>query len=285
VLEPVLLDLNEVAGGLMPMLTRLIGADIEIAMLAADELPPVLADRAQLEQVVINLAINARDAMPDGGTLAIETSYEQGLVKLAVSDTGTGIDPEHLERIFEPFFTTKDIGLGTGLGLATVHGIVVQSGGRVDVSSRQGLGSTFTVVLPAAPHERPDDASPATEQPALGGTETILLCEDEAAVRQLIELILTGAGYKVLTAATPADALALAARGEPVDALVTDIVMPGMSGLELAERLQPLRALFISGYSEEAAPPGSAFLAKPFDHGALLAEVRALLDAPIRSLS
>ena len=287
VLAPVLLDLNEVAGGLVPMLGRLIGTDIEIAMLADPELPPVLADRAQLEQVVINLAINARDAMPDGGTLAIETSHSEGLVRLAVSDTGTGIAPQSLERIFEPFYTTKDIGLGTGLGLATVLGIVEQSGGRVDVSSRPELGSTFTVVLPAVPGERDADAIEHRDQPSLGGSETLLLCEDEAAVRQLVELILSGAGYTVLAAATPADALVLAARhGESIDALVTDIVMPGMSGLELAERLQPLRALFISGYSAEAAvglPPGSAFLEKPFDHGALLAQVRALLDAPIRS--
>src|SRR3954449_10322298 len=175
VLAPVLLDLNEVAGGLVPMLGRLIGADIEIAMLAAPELPPVLADRAQLEQVIINLAINACDAMPDGGTLAIETSCGEGLVKLAVSDTGTGIDPEVLERIFEPFYTTKDVGFGTGLGLATVHGIVVQSGGRVDVTSRPGMGSTFTVRFPAAPHERAHDAPEHREQPALGGTETLLV--------------------------------------------------------------------------------------------------------------
>ena len=208
-------------------------------------------------------------------------------MRLAVSDTGTGIAPQILERIFEPFYTTKDIGLGTGLGLATVLGIVEQSGGRVDVSSRPELGSTFTVVLPAVPGERDQDAIEHRDRPSLGGSETLLLCEDEAAVRQLVELILSGAGYTVLAAATPADALALAARhGETIDALVTDIVMPGMSGLELAERLQPLRALFISGYSAEAAvglPPGSAFLEKPFDHGALLAEVRALLDAPIRS--
>src|SRR5689334_20644830 len=144
VLEPVLLDLNEVAGALVPMLGRLLGSDIEIAMLAADGLPPVLADRAQLEQVVINLAINGRDAMPDGGTLAIETLHDEGLVHLSVSDTGTGIDPAQIERIFEPFYTTKDVGLGTGLGLATVDGIVTQSGGRVDVVSQPGMGSTFT---------------------------------------------------------------------------------------------------------------------------------------------
>jgi nitrogen-specific signal transduction histidine kinase len=284
VLEPVLLDLNEVAGALVPMLSRLLGTGIEIAMLAADELPPVLADRAQLEQVVINLAINARDAMPDGGTLAIETLHDEGLVHLSVSDTGVGIDPAQLERIFEPFYTTKDVGLGTGLGLATVDGIVTQSGGRVDVTSQPGMGSTFTVTLPAAPEHRGRQPVAHRNEPSLGGRETILLCEDEAAVRQLVELILTGAGYTVLAAATPADALALAARyGDRIDALVTDVVMPGMTGLELADRLRPLKALFISGYSAEAVPPGSAFLEKPFDHAALLAEVRDLLDASIKS--
>src|SRR3954469_14337070 len=263
VLEPVLLDVNEVAGGLVPMLSRLIGEDIEIAMLAGDDVPPVLADRAQLEQVVINLAINARDAMPDGGTLAIETSCGEGLVKLAVSDTGTGIDPEVLERIFEPFFTTKAVGFGTGLGLATVHGIVTQSGGRVEVTSQLGSGSTFSVHLPAAPADRVDNPAVQHSRPTLGGTETLLLCEDEAGVRQLVELVVAGAGSTVLSAATPAEALALAEHND-VAALVTDIVMPGMSGLELADRLQPLRALFISGYSAEAAdraggglPPGS----------------------------
>src|SRR6478609_3263933 len=146
-LEPVLLDVNEVASGLVPMLSRLIGETIEIAMLASSQLPPVLADRAQLEQVVINLAINARDAMPGGGTLAIETSATGEYVRLTVSDTGSGIEPAVLEHIFEPFYTTKEVGLGTGLGLATVHGIVTQSGGRVEVVSDPGLGSTFAVLL------------------------------------------------------------------------------------------------------------------------------------------
>jgi CheY-like chemotaxis protein len=290
VLDPVTLDLNEVTSGLLPMLDRLIGDDVSVAVLAAADLPPVRADRAQLEQVIINLAINARDAMPTGGTLTIETAGEDGYVRLAVTDTGVGMTREVVEHIFEPFFTTKEQGRGTGLGLATVHGIVTQSGGRVTVYSEPGLGTTFRVFLPVAVREK---AVPATSQngaDGVGGSESILVCEDEEGVRRLIEVILTTEGYRVLSTPGPRDALELAAGGTSFDALVSDVIMPDMSGPDLAQRLKTLRpglrTLFISGYTAETVrgrgnlPLGSAFLEKPFDQAALLRALRALLDQP-----
>src|SRR4051794_3590546 len=290
VMDPVTLDLNEVTSGLLPMLDRLIGDDVSVAVLAAGALPPVRADRSQLEQVIINLAINARDAMPTGGTLTIETAAENGYVRLAVTDTGVRMPREVTERIFEPFFTTKEQGQGTGLGLATVHGIVTQSGGRVAVYSEPGLGSTFRVFLPVAVREAP--AKPAATNGAvrLSGTEAILVCEDEEGVRRLIEVILTTEGYRVLSTPGPRDALELAANGTPFDALVSDVIMPDMSGPDLAKRLKTLRpglrTLFISGYTAETVrgrgnlPLGSAFLEKPFDQASLLRALRALLDQP-----
>jgi hypothetical protein len=282
VLAPAPLDLNEVARGLVPMLSRLIGEDVRIAMLAGGGLPRVLADRAQVEQVIINLAINARDAMPDGGTLSVETSAGvlDEFVCLSVTDTGTGIEPAQLERIFEPFYTTKEIGVGTGLGLATVHGIVTQSGGHVRVSSEPGHGSTFSVYLPAVapgvPAEGGDAEPAATER--LGGAETILLCEDDESVRRLAVLFLAAEGYTVISCGSPGEALAAAGESRPIHALVTDIVMPEMSGVELAARLG-LPALFVSGYSEERVEPGTPFLEKPFDRAGLLRAVRGVLDA------
>jgi len=281
VLAPAPLDLNEVAAGLVPMLGRLIGEDVRIAMLAGAGLPRVLADRAQVEQVIINLAINARDAMPDGGTLSIETSAGvlDEFVCLSVTDTGTGIEPAVRERIFEPFYTTKEVGLGTGLGLATVHGIVTQSGGHVRVSSDLGHGSTFSVYLPAvagAVQSGGGVAVPVSSE-RFGGNETILLCEDDESVRRLAVLFLSAEGYTVISCGSPSEALGAAADRGTIHALVTDIVMPEMSGVELAGRLG-LPALFVSGYSNERVEPSTPFLEKPFDRVGLLRAVRGVLD-------
>jgi two-component system cell cycle sensor histidine kinase/response regulator CckA len=304
VLQPVLLDVNEVVDGLMPMVGRLIGEDIEIVIVPERGLGPVRADRGQLEQVIVNLVVNARDAMPTGGILTIETrtatldeSYtgdHAGVMAgryacLTVTDTGVGMDSETQARVFEPFYTTKDVGRGTGLGLATVHGIVTQSHGHVLVYSELGLGTTFKVYLPLV--EAPLPPSPRVEDDRprqLGGTETILLCEDDDLVRGLLERVLRRNGYTVRTATHPHEALEVASRGERLDALVTDVVMPQMSGPELVERvnvLHPgLRILFLSGYPIEVIrdrgnlPLGSAFLEKPFHASELARVVRELLD-------
>jgi PAS domain S-box-containing protein len=294
-LDPAPLDLGEVASALVPMLRRLIGEHIEIAMLAAPELPFVFADRSQIEQVILNLAVNARDAMPNGGTLTIETRVVGDRVGLVVTDTGVGMSRATLEHVFEPFFTTKEVGEGTGLGLATVHGIVTQSGGEVQVYSEPGLGTSFKVYLPITddPPDPPRTAAHAGD--GLRGEETVLLCEDEGGVRHLIEYVLTTHGYKVLAAAGPLEALERAAAHQgPIDALVSDVIMPELSGPTLARRLDKLRpgvrTLFVSGYTAETVrdrgklPPGSAFLEKPFDQVALLRAVRALLDQPASRL-
>ncbi|MFL5946636.1 MAG: ATP-binding protein [Gaiellaceae bacterium] len=304
VLEPIVLDLNEVIAAVTPMLMRLIGENVEIGVLTEENAPPVLADRGQIELVIVNLVVNARDAMPDGGTLTIETrgvhlderyANEHAGVEpgeyacLSVTDTGTGIDRETQSRIFEPFFTTKDLGAGTGLGLATVHGIINQSGGHLEVYSEPGLGTNFKVYLPAtagravasvyAPKHRPEQ---------LTGSETVLVCEDDELVRLLIETMLTENGYAVLTAARPREALRVAASHDgPIDVLVTDVVMPELSGPELVEQVVQVRpdveVLFLSGYSADAMrgpalPANSAFLQKPFDDVALLQRIRGLLE-------
>jgi two-component system, cell cycle sensor histidine kinase and response regulator CckA len=289
--NPVLLDLAEVLHGVMPMLGRLIGEHIRISVLDHDHLAPVLADVGQMEQVIINLATNARDAMPDGGTLIMETrmvDLDRPVVCLTVTDTGGGIDPEVAGHVFEPFYTTKELGRGTGLGLATAHGIVTQAGGQIQVYSEPGLGATFKVLIPAAQGAVPRPARPDPEPGDLVGTETILLCEDEDALRSMVVRILTAAGYTVLPARGGEEALEIAAaRAVPVDALVTDVIMPGLSGPEVAERLTVAgrpRTLFLSGYTAGALrdranlPPGSAFLGKPFAPEALLGALRSLLD-------
>ena len=298
--DPVALDLTEVVDGVVPMLDRLIGEDIRVVVLTR-EVPPVRADRGQAEQVIINLAVNARDAMPQGGTLTIETSSLEvrdaafGLPPgrwacLTVTDTGDGIDPAIRDHLFEPFFTTKDVGQGTGLGLATVHGIVGQAGGEIRVYSEPGLGASFKVYLRAVDVAGDANEPRAAQGPVHAeGDVTVLVCEDEEALATLMTRILAGAGYEVLTASRPEVALEIAARhpGE-IHVLVSDVIMPGLTGPQLAERLRETRAslpaLFLSGYTADVIrdrgelPPDSAFLEKPFDPDALLATLRTLLS-------
>ena len=299
ILDPHVLDLRESVKAIEPMLRRLIGEDIQFTVRAPADLGRVKADPGQIEQVIMNLALNARDAMPRGGALVIEVA-EVMLVKrvapadgpvgaclsLAVSDTGEGMDPETQSRIFEPFFTTKVNGQGTGLGLSTVYGIVAQSGGHVAVDSAVGRGSTFTVYLPRV--DDPAEAVAALQAPAsVRGTETILLVEDEEAVRELIGKALRRYGYQVQGAATPQEALDLASRAGRIHLLLSDMVLPGMSGREMAGRMlaaQPgMHVLYMSGYTDHAIldggalEPGMSFLQKPFTPQALASKVREVL--------
>jgi signal transduction histidine kinase/CheY-like chemotaxis protein len=307
VLEPKVLDLNALVTGVMPMLQRLLGEDIELATVPAERLGRVKADPSQLEQVILNLAVNARDAMPQGGILTVETAnadldeaYAKGhagatpgaFVMLAVSDTGHGMDADTRARIFEPFFTTKAQGKGTGLGLATVFGIVKQSGGNIWVYSEPGHGTTFKVYLPRVA-EALTAAAPASTAPVPPrGSETVLLVEDDEEVRALARETLEAGGYTVIPAAGPSEALRLAADGSrPIDLLLTDVVLPQLSGRGLADRLsadhRELRLLYMSGYTDEAIvrhgvlAEGVAFLQKPFTPYALLAKIREVLDRPL----
>ena len=305
VLQPRVIDLNAVVTGTQRLLHRLIGEHIELRAELDPGLGAVRADPAQLEQVIINLAVNARDAMPRGGQLLITTQNvlvtdadavtrplvaSGSYVQLTVTDTGTGFDEQVLSRLFEPFFTTKGPGKGTGLGLSTVYGIVQQSGGTIDAVSTVGQGSTFTVLLPRV--EAVPDGAPAVAPPVApaAGTETILLVEDEAALRAVARRSLEGQGYRILEASDGEMALALtAAHVDRIDLLVTDVVMPGMHGREVATRIvaqRPgIRVLYMSGYTNDAIvhlgvlDPGVAFLQKPFSPDALRRKVREVLDA------
>ena len=304
VLETKVLDLNEIVTGLEGMLHRLIGEDVHLVTKAAPGIGRVRADRGQVEQVILNLVVNSRDAMPRGGELIIETanavldeaySHQHPDVTpgpyamLAVSDTGAGMDAETQSHIFEPFFTTKEEGKGTGLGLATVFGIVKQSGGHVSVYSEVGRGSTFRVYLPRTDEDARAESEGASPPSDLRGHETILVVEDAEALRAMIREILEGAGYSVVEYAAPAAVVEEIDRLGRVDVLVTDVVMPRMSGPELAgtlRRTRPhLKVLFISGYTDQAVghhgvfAPDSQFLQKPFTTAALLAKVRALLHS------
>jgi len=304
VLAPASLDLNEVVCDCEKMLKRLLGEEVVLINRLAPSLDPVRADIGQLEQVLVNLAVNARDAMPEGGTLTIETAAVYldeaavlicpGLkpgnhVRLTVTDTGEGMDAATQARIFEPFFTTKKQGKGTGLGLAMIFGFIKQSGGHVSVSSEPGKGATFQIYLPCI--ETPVMPEPTAQAgPAISfGWETILLVEDEDAVRTLAQQILQNLGYTVLSAARGAEALMLAqTRNGPIHLLITDVVMPGLDGRHLSEavtRLRPgTKTLFISGHADDTVlrhgipTTGATFLQKPFDLEALPGKVRKVLD-------
>ncbi|MFI5180384.1 MAG: PAS domain S-box protein [Thermoanaerobaculia bacterium] len=305
VLNPKVLDLNSVVRDLEKMLRRLIGEDIRITTRLAPALGPVLADQGQIEQVILNLAVNARDAMPGGGTLSIETAdvdagrvlAEIGeaaapvpYVTLSIGDTGCGMNASVMAHIFEPFFTTKEPGKGTGLGLATVFGIVQQSSGLIRVESQPGLGSTFRIFLPRATEESSaPGAVPSTVETIPTGTETILLAEDDHALRALTRKMLTEAGYEVLAAPGPEEALAIAAsRPGTIDVLLTDVVMPRMSGPEMARALGEVRPgitiIYMSGYTDDRVlrqgllKPGIHFIQKPFTQAALLLGVREALE-------
>jgi PAS domain S-box-containing protein len=298
-LQPGVLDLNRIVSDGARMLRHLIGEDVELVVRPEAADARVRADATQITQVLLNLAINARDAMPHGGTLTIRTFLSPGeggpgaapedFVTIAVSDTGHGIAPEVLPHIFEPFFTTKPAGLGTGLGLATSYGIVEQSGGNITFTTRVGEGTTFLVHLPRARDADGGDAARA--QPAAGGAETVFVVEDEEMVRAVAAGSLRAKGYRVLEASNGSEALALAARHEgPIHLLVTDVVMPRMGGVELAENLTrqrpETRVLYVSGYTDEPralrAAQGLAdhFLPKPYVGETLARRVREILDAP-----
>jgi two-component system cell cycle sensor histidine kinase/response regulator CckA len=307
VLAPQCLDLNSVVANLDKMLRRLIGEDIEVMNTLTPELWKVKADPGQIEQVLVNLAVNARDAMPGGGQLRIETAnttitaqtardYDPPMpsgdyVMLTVSDTGCGMDQETLSHIFEPFFTTKEEGKGTGLGLATVYGIVKQSGGFIWAHSQRDHGASFKIYLPCFQEEKTaQETQTASKAPLRArGTETILLVEDEYAVRELARGILEAAGYAVLEARSGEEAIRIfSSRQQPIDFLLTDVVMPQMGGRELAQAVKKMDAkikiAFMSGYAENAIvhrgipEPSTVLLQKPFTPAVLVRTIRDTLD-------
>jgi PAS domain S-box-containing protein len=303
VLQPRVLDMNDVVAGMIKMFSRVIGENIEMAFVPAGNLGRTKADPGQIEQVLLNLVVNARDAMPTGGRLTIETSNVQldrgyaaahasveagPYVMLTVTDTGCGMDAETQSHIFEPFFTTKEKGKGTGLGLATVYGVVKQSGGYIWVYSEVGRGSTFKIYLPQVAEEV---EAPVVEQETRGssaGTETILFVEDEQSVRELVREYLQGAGYRVLDAGDGIEALEVAAAHKgTIHILITDVVMPRLSGRDLAAKLSSerpgVKVLFISGYTDDTIvrhgvlEGGVAFLQKPFNLKSLSEKIREVL--------
>jgi len=309
VLQPQVINLNSVVDEMGRLLPRLIGEDVELVVRTREDLGSIRADASQMEQVIMNLAVNARDAMPGGGKLLIETanveldqSYTSShplmrpgaYVQLAVSDSGTGMDAETQAHIFEPFFTTKEKGKGTGLGLATVYGIVKQSGGFVWVYSELGKGTSFKIYLPRVDQAEEAVGTPRQVSEVPNGTETVLLTEDEQDVREIARQFLESGGYQVIEAKDASEAIQLTAQHrDKIDLLVTDMVMPGMSGQELAAHLQKeqpgLCVVFMSGYSEHAATemanadPAMRLLTKPFSRAAILRAVREVLQRQVRA--
>jgi two-component system, cell cycle sensor histidine kinase and response regulator CckA len=301
VMNPTVLDLNRIIATMQPMLHRIIGDDVAVGVQLEDGLAPVQADRAQLERVILNLAANARDAMPDGGQLTLETANVEldaargegspgAHVLLAVSDNGVGMSPEVRRRLFEPFFTTKAPGAGTGLGLATVFGVVKQTGGSIYVYSEEGSGTTIKIYLPAAPRGSVAEPAPEPAAATASGSETIMVVEDDESVRELVRIMLEANGYRVHGVGDPVEAERVAREIESgLDLLLTDVVMPHVSGQELAARLAALRpglrVLFMSGYSDRAVyrhgvlEPGTAFIEKPFTERTLTRRVREVLDS------
>jgi nitrogen-specific signal transduction histidine kinase/ActR/RegA family two-component response regulator len=308
VLQPKLIDLNSIVLGLDKLLRRLMDEDIQMTTIPGNDIGTIKADPAQVEQVIMNLVVNARDAMPNGGRLTVETANVDldaayatdhatvkpgSYVMLAVSDSGTGMSPETVAHIFEPFYTTKESGRGTGLGLSTVYGIVKQSGGYIWVYSEPGLGSSFKVYLPRV--EQAPEALPVvkTTSGQEKGTETVLLVEDQPQVRELVRMALSEKGYTVLATSSPEDAESACARyGAEIHLLLTDLIMPGITGRELAKRLTPrypkMRVLYMSGYTFSITTQagmqsglledGVAFLQKPFTPSVLSENVREVLD-------
>ncbi len=302
--NPSTVDISAMLLELHKMLRRLMGTDIELSLMPDSDLWPVHIDRAQLQQVILNLMVNARDAMPDGGKLAIALENRNiavatplqrpgDYIAITVSDTGEGMTQETAARIFEPFFTTKDPGRGTGLGLATCYGIISQAGGVINVDSVVGSGTTFTVLLPRCEEDEAPLTTDARQPLELNGDETVLLVEDDALVRQVAVRALEQRGYTVISAGDGEEALrGCAGREQDLGALITDVVMPRLGGAELAQRLQSLNAaikvLFISGYSGSYEPPEElragpwAFLQKPFLPVDLVGAVRQLLDDTVK---
>jgi PAS domain S-box-containing protein len=305
VVQPEVLDLRQVVSGLENLLHRALGERVEMKALFDEDLMSIEADPGQIEQVLVNLAVNARDAMPDGGRLLIEAGNAEldeeyadmhpdtepgDYVRLKVSDTGVGMDEKTIHRAFEPFFTTKGKAEGTGLGLATVYGIVTGAGGRIDIYSEPGMGTTVKIHLPASSVTPSEGEAQPKERPA-GRGEVVLVVEDEPDVRRMAERILAKGGYSVIGAGGGAEALDVCRRTDrPIHLLLTDVIMPGMLGTELVEQINTIRpeleVIFMSGYSHEVLAPGAlsgqgagSFIEKPFSASELLQAVRGLLDA------